>query len=285
MYTQKSSFCFLAFARENGQNHGICVIGWCLCSHNMALSFTKFWWVLCDNICIQGKAARFFGFPPVPLKQAQVILAGCQTYFCFHSQSQKAVLAISAFPDVFCPVKGGCHGFRLNHAMQKHFRNKIQMEMETPSLVSGIYTCMSPQLFCWNWSFKKNPKVIFCISFCQWSAVLQHLPIYLLWITCPKSSAQRAEDEMSLIAARWACSSSHRVSFSPCPHCAWGTVSKLGKTPSCLFLCLNRVGRRWRKKIFSWFYLVLTTRQLISVTSKYLLLWADGFSFSFFSDK
>lgn len=137
--------------------------------------------------------------------------------------------------------------------MCKHFRNKMQMEMETPSLMSGSYTCMSPQLL-----YLKKKKIyktkiqrsLFCILFYKWLAVL-HLPIYLLWITSPKSSVQGAEDEISLTTARWACSSSHRISFSPCPHCTWvlqGTARRLGKTPSCPFLCLNRVGGRREKK-------------------------------------
>lgn len=73
--------------------------------------------------------------------QAQVLLASCQTYFCFHSQSLKEVLAISVFPKVICPIKGDCYEFRLNQATHKHFRNKTQKEMETPRLVSGSYTC------------------------------------------------------------------------------------------------------------------------------------------------
>lgn len=135
--------------------------------------------------------------------------------------------------------------------------------------VPPVFACL-PRFSVWIDVLTKIQRSLFCISFCQRLAVLQHLPIYLLWVTCPKSSAQSAEDEMSLITTRWACSSSHGVSFSPCPHGAWvlwGTVSKLGRPPSCLFLCLNRLGRRWgKKKIFSWFYLVLTTKSLISVT-------------------
>lgn len=68
MHCQKSNFCYLAFAKEKGKNHGVFVIGWCLCSHGMASSFTKLWWELCDNICVQSKAARIFGFHPVPLR-------------------------------------------------------------------------------------------------------------------------------------------------------------------------------------------------------------------------
>lgn len=89
--------------------------------------------------------------------QAQLILANCQIYFYVHSQSLKAVLAMPVFPKVFSPVKGDCHEFGLNHALHKQFRNKMQMEMETPRLVSGT----PPHLFYLNWRFNKNPKVDF----------------------------------------------------------------------------------------------------------------------------
>lgn len=62
--------------------------------------------------------------------------------------------------------------------------------------VAATLACL-PRFSIWTDVLIKIQRSIFCILFCQWLAVLQYLPIYLLWITCPKSPAQSAEEEMS----------------------------------------------------------------------------------------
>lgn len=83
--------------------------------------------------------------------------------FCVHSQSLKAVFALSGIK-VFCLTKFICHNSQWKHMTHEHLRsNQTEDELKSLWLVSLWVTAVlaiSPPFL--NWCFNKNLKVISC---------------------------------------------------------------------------------------------------------------------------
>jgi len=114
---------------------------------SMALSFTTLRWELCDNTCIQSKAATFFGFLPVPLK---------------HKHS-------GMLPDVFLCLFCHWKQFLQSLFFMKSF---VPLKVNAMSL-GGIIQCtsISEVKGRWDWSL-----------YGLWlTATLAHLPNFSTW--------------------------------------------------------------------------------------------------------
>lgn len=156
-----------------------------------ALSFTTLWWELCDNICIQSKAATFFVFPPVPLKHKHFWHVA-RHRFCVHSQPLKAVFVVSVFPEIFCPIKGDCHEF--GGIIQHTSISEVKWRWDwSPHGLWQIATlaCL-PNFSIWTDALTKIQRSLFCVFYL--ASDWQHYNIYQF--TCfgqpaPKKPAQK----------------------------------------------------------------------------------------------